>query len=86
LIVIAYFFLLLLIANIFEPRDYLEIFILMYAPVIVGLSRWLQGAPKVLFPTAEHTWMGLLDRYAGLMAIGVLLVLAPLVNFLGQLN
>ena len=50
LVALAYFTGLMLVANIYEPRVYGELMVLLYVPAGVALCRWLRRADRLEAP------------------------------------
>lgn len=79
-VTVFFFILLMCVGNVYEPRIYGELLVLLYVPVVVGLTRWLANQPTTekKLATTKNTLQRTLDM-PGVSAILVLSSIATLV-------
>ncbi len=77
-VMLFYFLVLLLVGNFMEARIFIEIVALLYFPICVAISRWLQGCSPFL-PSATGA-LYYLDRYLILGVLALTVLLRNLIN------
>ena len=81
LVALGLFAALLVVGNLYEPRAFGEVLVLLWVPLAVGFSAWLRGeAPGRPAPTPR--WLEAVDRYGALAIVaGFVLFAAALDRF-----
>lgn len=78
-LVFFYFLGLMLVGNLFEARIFSEIIVLLYLPVLTGITYWLKGAP-VIWPEKTYGFLYFFDRYAILFFMLLIIIFNRLIN------